>query len=356
MAHEFSFSDVASPSQHFCLTLPLRDFSIGHRIIFMHQRNPLVFGDEAEFNKLPDETRIFWLIESVTVCNQSYANRKLLEKGQSNWFSWIFNKLRSDFRYRRWRKEREKSQLEFTTGKKPALKRVKAVKFLILMILLCCAWKAGRFTGWLVVSGFHHHFFRGLTGWLMIAFAGWMTFQTFRLKPKIKPKESVRDLSGWWAAETAEFRNYLSASRIITDFKSRRDPFPFLPCASVPDAKGRTFGAPYEAQLIQFLIRSRLCVDTEAAMEYPFALAEMHYLTYLEREGALQIMNYDDLAHKERMAKIDLDAARKAGFQTVEEHVAFIVNQARAAKEKQADEAKSNDLASEIPAELKGTS
>jgi hypothetical protein len=278
VAHEFSFSDVASPSQHFCLTLPLRDFSIGHRIIFMHQRNPLVFGDEAEFNKLPDETRIFWLIESVTVCNQSYADRVALEKSPT---AAMLKRFAKDSKS--WRKEREKSQAAYL-------------------------------------------------------------------------KQADNSLSGWWAAETAEFRNYLSASRIITDFKSRRDPFPFLPCASVPDAKGRTFGAPYEAQLIQFLIRSRLCVDTEAAMEYPFALAEMHYLTYLEREGALQIMNYDDLAHKERMAKIDLDAAHKAGFQTVEEHVDFIVRQAKAAKEKQAAKAESSDLASEIPAELKGTS
>ena len=244
----------------------------------MHQRNPLVFGDEAEFNKLPDETRIFWLIESVTVCNQYYAFRQQLEKAPTWRMLRQFNRAS-----KQWRKLREKSQAAYL-------------------------------------------------------------------------KQADNSLSGWWAAETAEFRNYLSASRIITDFKSRRDPFPFLPCASVPDAKGRTFGAPYEAQLIQFLIRSLLCVDTEAAMEYPFALAEMHYLTYLEREGALQIMNYDDLAHKERMAKIDLDAARKAGFQTVEEHVAFIVSQAKAAKEKQAAEAKSNDLASEIPAELKGTS
>ena len=244
----------------------------------MRQRNPLVFGDEAEFNKLPDETRIFWLIESVTVCNQTYDFRQQLEKAPTRRMLRQFNRAS-----KQWRKLREKSQAAYL-------------------------------------------------------------------------KQADNSLAGWWAAETAEFRNYLNASRIITDYKLRRDPFPFLPCASVPDAKGRTFGAPYEAQLIQFLIHSRLCADNAAAMEYPFALAEMHYLTHLEREGALQIMNHDDLAHKERMAKIDLDAAHKAGFKTVEDHIDFIVSQAKAAKAKQAEKTQSSGLASEIPAELKGQS
>ena len=243
----------------------------------MHQRNPLVFGEEAEFNKLPDETRIFWLIESVTVCNQTYADRLSLEKSPTKA---MLKKFAKDSKV--WRKSRERAQAQFL-------------------------------------------------------------------------KQTDADLSGWWAAEIVEFRNYLNASRIITDYKLKREPFPFLPCAPVPDAKGRSFGAPYEAQLIQFLIRSRLCPNAAEAMEYPFALAEMHYLTHLEHEGALQIMNADELAHKERMLKLDLDAAHKAGFQTVEEHIAFIVGNAKTAQANQTRQSETTGLASEIPAELKGT-
>ena len=280
MPHEFVFSDVAIPSQHFCLTLPLRDYSIGHRLLFMRQRNPLVFGDEAEFNKLPFDTRIFWLIESVTICNQTFAYRIQLEKEPTR--AILKQQAKTS---KEWRKWREKSQAQF---------------------LVAARIDAGKPT----------------------------------------------DLSAWWAAEFAEFRNYINSSRVVTGFKLKREPFPFLPCAPMPEAKGRSLGGPYEATLIQFLINARLCAGVDGAMEYPFALAEVHYLTHLEREGAIKILNAEEIEFKEICEARDLEVAQAAGFNTVEEHIEFIKVNAKKQNEEAAAKAEKSNLATEVPAEL----
>lgn len=276
MAHEFLYADVAIPTQHFCLTLPLRDYSIGHRLLFMRQRNPLVFGDESAFNQLPSETKIFWLIESVTVCNQTYAYRMQLEKEPTKAILKAQTKTS-----KLWRKLREKSQAEF-----------------------------------LKTAG----------------------------------------LNEWWALEIAQFRNYLNSSRIITDFKFKREPFPFLPLGTVEDAKGRQCGGPHEGTLIQFLINSNLVKNADEAMEYPFALAEMHYFIRLEREGAIKILNTDEIEFKETCEARDLESAKAAGFNTVEEHIEFIKGNAKKQKEEASVSAEKSGLASVIPAELKGAS
>ena len=164
----------------------------------------------------------------------------------------------------------------------------------------------------------------------------------------------------YWAHEIAAFRNYLQASRVITEVKDRREPFPYLPCLPSKDAEGRSLGGPYDATLVQFLIKSGLCANEAAALEYPFALAEMHYLTHLEREGSLRILNSQEIKFEEEVADYDLKAARAAGFATVDEHVESIKAKAReqkAAREK-ADAGKTTDapgaagLASAVPPEL----
>jgi len=288
--HEFVFSDVAIPAQHFCLTLPLRDYSIGHRLLFMRQRNPLVFGDESAFNHLPSETKIFWLIESVSVCNQTYAHRMQLEKAPTKA---LLNQLAKDTK--QWRKLRDKSQAEF-------LKTARADA--------------------LPTNG----------------------------------SRQLADLNDWWALEIAQFRNYLNSSRIVTKSSLKREPFPFLPLGPMPDAKGRECGGPQEATLIQFLINANLVKNTDEAMEYPFALAEIHYYVRLEREGSIKILNTEEIEFQEMCEARDLESAQAAGFNTVEEHIDFIKGNAKKKNSEAEDQAKTGGLASEIPAELKGTS
>ena len=247
----------------------------------MRQRNPLVFGGEDTFNGLPVETKIFWLIESVTICNQTYANRIRFEKSPTRWMLWKFKRDS-----RKWRKAREKSQSIF---------------------MVCGRVETGKFP----------------------------------------------DLNDWWAIEIALFRNYINSSRIVTDFKFKREPFPFLPCGPVPDAeKGRSLGCPHESTLIQFLLKSHFVNSVAEAMEYPFALAEMHYLTHLEREGNIRILNEQEIEFKEQCEALDLEAARAAGFQTVEEHIEFIKGNAKKKNEEAAAKAEKGGLATELPSEL----
>jgi len=224
--HEIAFADVSCPERHVVLKLPLRDFCIGHRIILLRQRNPLLWMPEAEFNLLPFATQVFWLLEAVYVCGQSYAHRKTLEQG---------------------------------------------------------AGPIDRLINWLKVKAWHRRRKRGETD---------------------------------WALELANFRNYLSSSRLITEFKSRREGFPFLPTVASPDAKGRPMGAPYDVSLVQFLMRE-LRLTSEEAHEYPLALAEIHYLSWMEREGGLRILNafemeFEDYCREENEKAAKLAAAKKA--------------------------------------------
>jgi len=273
VAHEFEFANVATPVQHVVLGLPLRDYSLGHRLLFLRQRNPLVFSSEKDFNALPFETQIMWLIEAVTICNQTYAYRREFEASPT--WKMIRQALRDA---KKWRKLRAKAE------------------------------------------------------------------------------SKSADLMAYWSGEILAFRNYLSASTLITEFDQRRDPFPFLPCKSKPDADGRTFGGPYDATLMQFLLQSRLCASRAECLEFPFAEAEMHYLTHLEREGALDIFNSDDMAFKDELKAHNEKAAKEAGFDTVEAHVAHGYAEAMKAKvEKQAAAVKESEVIEGLPPEMKGT-
>ena len=223
--HEIAFADVSCPERHVVLKLPLRDFCIGHRLILLRQRNPLLWMPEAEFNLLPFANQVFYLLEAVYVCGQSYAHRIKLEQG---------------------------------------------------------AGIVDRFLNWLKVKAWH-----------------W------------RRKREETD----WALELANFRNYLNSSRLITDFKSKREGFPFLPIVASPDAKGRPMGAPYDASLIQFLIRE-MRVEPKAAFEYPLALAEVNYLAWLEREGGLRILNAFEMEFEEYCREENDKAAKLAAEKT----------------------------------------
>lgn len=159
-----------------------------------------------------------------------------------------------------------------------------------------------------------------------------------------------------WAAEIALFRNYINSSRVITNYDQRREGFPFLPCTTADGATGRALGGPYEAALIQFLI-AHLRLTEEEALEYPLGAAQMHYLTHMEREGALKIINAAEMAFEEDCRAQDEKAAKEAGFDTVEDYSKHLQEEARAKKEKQkqAEQTAPDGLATELPAELLAT-
>ena len=213
----------------------MHDFSIGHRLILLRQRNPLLWASEADFNSLPFEQQIMWLISAATVCS--------LPINPGFW-----TKLKHSFDVR------------------------------------CNRW--------------------------------------------IRRKFNQAD----WALEIANFRNYLAASQIITRYEDRREGFPFMPTVSGTDSESRSLGGPYDATLIQFLVKIFRLTQSEA-MQYPVGLAQSHFLVHLEREGGLKILNGEEMDFKDYSRQRDMEAAKAAGFKTVGEHVAHVLAEAQRAKE-----------------------
>lgn len=162
--------------------------------------------------------------------------------------------------------------------------------------------------------------------------------------------------TGYWPTQVALFRNYQASSRVNTDaetFPLRLDrgegqgevSIPFLPCmAAQPSTNdyqpstNRSLGSPYDALLIQFLLKSGLCRTEAECLDYPFGLAEVHYLTHLEKEGCLRIINAAEWEFAADCAQRDLEAAIAAGFSTAKEHFEHVLAEA---KKKQRSEVRS---------------
>lgn len=173
-----------------------------------------------EFNFLPTTQQIFWLIEAVYVCGQSYAFRKRLEQGAG-----IFDRLRNWLAVKLWHRRRKKGETD-------------------------------------------------------------------------------------WALEVANFRNYLNQGRLTTQYKERKEGFPFMPIAEALDAKGRSLGSPYDALLVSFLIREMRFTEAQA-MEYPLALAEIYYLAAAERDGGVRVLNWFETQFEEKCQEMEKAMASK---------------------------------------------
>jgi hypothetical protein len=252
--HEIAFADCTLPAKHTVLKRQLRDFSIGHRLLLIRQRNPILLDSENGFDELSLETQIMWLIEAVVICARSYADRAKLE--QPSLLNW--RRLLNSADMAAWHWHRRGCPLGL--------------------------WK------------------------LKIFFTGGVD----------------------WALELAHFRIYLNASRLITDYDSQTPGFAFLPCKPGEDSGSRFSGAPYEAILIQFLLGSGLACNAAAAMEFPFASAQIHFLAHLEREGRLKIMNEAEVKFEQDWNEQELAKAKEAGFDNVKDYIVDLVTKAKA--------------------------
>ena len=234
--HEFAFADLTCQERYTILELPMRDFTVGHRLILLRQRNPLLWQPAEDFKAETLEYQKFWLRSAVTVCS-------------------------------------------------------------------------------------------------LPMFPAWLTRFKWR-RANRRANRKTRKLDRWgWVREVKRFREYLDKSRIITDFDLKKDGCIFLPTAAMPESDGRETGGPHDATLIQFLIRE-LVLPYRVALDFPFAQAEAHYLVWLEKQGALRILNRDETEFKEQNALRNLEAAKAAGFKTAKEHFEFEL--AKAKKERSA--------------------
>jgi hypothetical protein len=92
--HELDFADAVRPVPVVCLKLPLTDYSLGHEVLLLRARNPLLVLEQLQFDKLPFQQQCAALIQAVDVCSQTWAENNVVHR--SLWNRW---------RYRRvWRK------------------------------------------------------------------------------------------------------------------------------------------------------------------------------------------------------------------------------------------------------------
>ncbi len=100
-------------------------------------------------------------------------------------------------------------------------------------------------------------------------------------------------------AETA-FRDYLLLGSDLA------------PTDRDPKDTSRPLGGPHLARLILFLIRE-LRKTEEEAFDYPMALANWHYATWLEKEGAVRVLNEDEVGFLKWVAEQEENKGLGAG-------------------------------------------
>lgn len=270
--HEFAFSDTQCPDRAVVLELPLRPFSIGHRQLLLHQRNPILWADETEYNQLPFTDQVRWLIDACYTCAQTYAFRMRLDAGEVNRWQLCHHKLAVRAWHKRRQRAEQSDEWRATSDERD---------------------HASRIT---------HH-----------ASSYWST-QTALFRNYLAAHRVATDFDQIPSenAQTAACR-------------------PFIPTATVTDTTGRGLGGPYDAVLIQFLIQ-HLGLSEAQALEYPFASAQAHFITHCESEGTLKILNGDEMAFREDNHARELEAAIAAGFKDVKTYHAALLDRARAKK------------------------
>lgn len=186
--HDLAFADAARPTQVRCLRLVLRDYSLGHELLLLRSRNPLLCLPEAEFNELSLAEQIFAIRSAVAVCHQSWSDSQKPQRGIYLW-SWLTR--HADY-----------------------------------------------------------------------------------------------------ASEIAEFRNYLNAAHQFLPRPSQTA----VEASLGRQQKGRNLGAPFLAQLVNFIAPRvrQFDVGVVSVWDFPFAIAHHLYFSQLESDGGMYIENQDE--------------------------------------------------------------
>jgi len=95
--HELTFSDSVMPAKVVCLGLPLRPYSLGHELILLAKRNPLLVLSEADYDALPQEQRNLALIRAADTCSMTWEENNFTPV--RFWEVWKYRRV-----CRKWRK------------------------------------------------------------------------------------------------------------------------------------------------------------------------------------------------------------------------------------------------------------
>lgn len=95
MKNDHAFADAARPTQVVCLRLPLLPYSLGHEILLLQQRNPLVSGSAQDFAKLSFDDQRKALVRAVLVCSNDWKHNQKPHKWMRIW-RWMLRNVNWD--------------------------------------------------------------------------------------------------------------------------------------------------------------------------------------------------------------------------------------------------------------------
>lgn len=101
------FADAVRPDTVRILRLLMQPYSIGHELILLKERNPLIVLNEVAFDLLPIPQQITAVIRAVLVCCQDYESSSQPHKWLKLWgwrnrhsnyidAAWLFRRYRAD--------------------------------------------------------------------------------------------------------------------------------------------------------------------------------------------------------------------------------------------------------------------
>jgi hypothetical protein len=90
--HEAIFADACRPAPAFCLRLPLRNYTIGHELLLIQTRNPLVCMDDESFNTLPADLQRASLRRAVLICSRDWEQHDKPQRFLRLW-KWVCDKF-----------------------------------------------------------------------------------------------------------------------------------------------------------------------------------------------------------------------------------------------------------------------
>ena len=86
--HDLALADAARQASVRILRLPMLEYSIGHELTLLSQRNPLLFD---LFPGLPEEARRAALIRAALVCHRTWSQQYRRERNMWFW-GWLIRK------------------------------------------------------------------------------------------------------------------------------------------------------------------------------------------------------------------------------------------------------------------------
>jgi hypothetical protein len=70
------YADAIKPARVNILKLPLRDYSLGHELLLLRERNPFLMQTPFGFSQLPMEQRIFALHRATWICSNTHQQNE----------------------------------------------------------------------------------------------------------------------------------------------------------------------------------------------------------------------------------------------------------------------------------------